>query len=130
MTAFASLAQPPVAPERLAAASGHLKRYRIMAFATGVVLLLGCLALILKAAGVPHMEPGTGFVWVAHGYLYLIFLLSAFFLSRKAKWPPVFTLVTLLCGTIPILSFWAEHRATKRVRAEHPETVPAEKQSV
>jgi hypothetical protein len=33
-----------------------------------------------------------------------------------------FTLVTLLCGTVPVLSFWAERRATARVRAEHPET--------
>jgi hypothetical protein len=31
--------------------------------------------------------------------------------------------VTLLCGTVPILSFWAEHRATARVRAEHAESV-------
>ena len=26
-----------------------------------------------------------------------------------------------LGGTIPLASFWAEHRATRRVRAEHPE---------
>jgi hypothetical protein len=32
-----------------------------------------------------------------------------------------FTLVTLVSGTVPILSFWAEHRATRRVRAEFPE---------
>ena len=29
-----------------------------------------------------------------------------------------FTLVTLVCGTIPILSFWAERRATRRVRTQ------------
>jgi hypothetical protein len=34
-----------------------------------------------------------------------------------------FTLVTLLCGTVPVLSFWAERRATARVRAEYPEVV-------
>jgi hypothetical protein len=33
--------------------------------------------------------------------------------------------VTLVCGTIPLLSFWAERRATARVRAEHPELVDA-----
>ena len=26
-----------------------------------------------------------------------------------------FTAVTVLLGTVPILSFWAEHRATQRV---------------
>jgi hypothetical protein len=42
----------------------------------------------------------------------------AFLLSRKARWSVGFTLVTLLCGTVPVLSFWAEHRATREVRAQ------------
>ena len=46
------------------------------------------------------------------------FVVVAFILSRKAKWDLRFTIVTLLCGTIPILSFWAERRATARVRRE------------
>ncbi|RYC11157.1 DUF3817 domain-containing protein [Nocardioides zhouii] len=65
----------------------------------------------------------TTYLGVAHGWLYMIFLLSAFLLSRRAGWDLPFTLVTLVCGTIPLLSFWAEHRATQRVRAEHPELV-------
>jgi integral membrane protein len=48
----------------------------------------------------------------------MLFLVTAFLLARKAKWDPAFTIVTLVCGTIPVLSFWAEHRATRRVRAE------------
>ena len=44
-------------------------------------------------------------------------------LGRRAGWDLPFTLVTLVCGTIPLLSFWAEHRATQRVRAEHSELV-------
>ena len=56
----------------------------------------------------------------------MIFLLFAFMLSRRAEWRPGFTLVTLRAGTVPILSFWAEHRATKDVRrriaAEEAET--------
>jgi hypothetical protein len=54
---------------------------------------------------------------VAHGWLYMIFLLFAFMLSRRAEWSPGFTIVTLLAGTVPILSFWAEHRATRDVKA-------------
>ena len=50
-----------------------------------------------------------------------LFLFSAFLLSRRAAWDLPFTLVTLVCGTIPLVSFWAERRATRRVRAEHPE---------
>ena len=51
----------------------------------------------------------------------MIFLVTAFLLSRRARWSMPFTLVTLLCGTVPVLSFWAERRATARVRAEYPE---------
>ena len=66
----------------------------------------------------------TEYLGVAHGWLSMIFLFSAFLLSRRAGWDLGFTLVTLVSGTIPVLSFWAEHRAVKRVRAEFPETDP------
>ena len=59
----------------------------------------------------------TTYLGVAHGWLYMIFLVAAFLLSRKARWPMGFTLVTLLCGTVPLLSFWAERRATARTVA-------------
>jgi integral membrane protein len=65
-------------------------------------------------------EAITSYLGVAHGWLYMIFLVTAFLLSRRARWDWPFTAVTLVCGTIPILSFWAERRATSRVRAEHP----------
>jgi integral membrane protein len=112
----AAVAQPPVAPERLAAASGRLKRYRIMAFTTGVVLLLGCLALILKAAGVPHMEPWTGFVWVAHGYLYLVYVIITGILGLRLRWPLARFVLVMLAGTIPTASFIAEHFVTGAAR--------------
>lgn len=53
---------------------------------------------------------------VAHGWLYMIFLVVAFTLSRRARWDLWFTVTTLLAGTVPILSFWAERRATRDVR--------------
>jgi len=61
------------------------------------------------------------YLGTAHGFIYMAFLLVAFLLALSAKWPIGFTIVTLLCGTIPFLSFWAEFRAIRRVRAEHPE---------
>ena len=67
----------------------------------------------------PHQvgEFITSVLGVAHGWLYMIFLVAAFLLSRKARWPIGFTLVTLVCGTVPLLSFWAERRATRRTLA-------------
>jgi integral membrane protein len=58
---------------------------------------------------------------VAHGFIYMVFVLVALMLALRMRWPMVFTLVTLVCGTIPFLSFWAEARAIRRVRAAHPE---------
>lgn len=57
----------------------------------------------------------------AHGFIYMAFVLVALILAQRSRWPLVFTLVTLLCGTIPFLSFWAERRAITRVEREHPE---------
>ncbi|MEP6814883.1 MAG: DUF3817 domain-containing protein [Marmoricola sp.] len=69
------------------------------------------------------------YLGTAHGFIYMAFLLVAFLLSLNARWPIGFTIVTLLCGTIPFLSFWAEFRAIRRVRAEHPELDPARRAS-
>lgn len=112
-----SFGQPRLPSERLVAASGALTRYRIMAFVTGVVLLCGCLALILKAVGVQHMEPETGLIWVAHGYLYLVYVIVTAVLGVKLRWPlPRFALV-MLAGTVPTMSFVAEHIVTRAARA-------------
>ena len=127
---------------------GPLTRYRFMATVVGVLLvvliLVGVPLANFDGSGMWGIFPGTPdlfavgsaphevgeaittYLGVAHGWLYMIFLVTAFLLSRRAGWDLPFTLVTLVCGTIPLLSFWAEHRATARVRAEHPSpTVPA-----
>ena len=118
-----------------------LLRYRIMANIVGVLLVVLCLVgvplanfdgtgmwnlfsstpqWVTPGSDVQHAgEAITEYLGVAHGWLYMIFLLTAFMLSRRAAWPIGFTAVTLVCGTVPILSFWAEHRATQRVRSEH-----------
>jgi integral membrane protein len=116
-----------------------LTPYRVMANIVGVLLI------VLILVGVPLANFDGSSMWgvfpatpelvtpgsdvnqvgewithtlgVAHGWLYMIFLFFAFLLSRRAEWSPAFTLVTLVAGTVPILSFWAEHRATVDVRA-------------
>jgi integral membrane protein len=86
-----------------------------------VLILIGVPLKYLAADGSGAQELGewiTTYLGVAHGWLYMIFLVTAFLLSRRERWELSFTLVTLVCGTIPVLSFWAEHRATRRVRRE------------
>ena len=102
-----------------------LLRYRVMANVVGVLLivliLIGVPLKYLAATGTSPQLLGewiTTYLGIAHGWLYMIFLVTAFLLSRKARWDIPFTITTLLCGTIPIVSFWAEHRATAAVRAQ------------
>ena len=112
-----TLGQPPVAAGTVERARGHLTRYRVMAFTTGVVLICGTIALILKVSGVPHMEPGTGYLWIAHGWLYLIYVITTAMLGVRLRWPlPRYALV-MLAGTIPTMSFVAEHFVTRATRA-------------
>lgn len=114
-----------------------LTPYRIMANVVGVLLIVLILVgvplanfdgsamwgvfpatpqLVTPGSDVNQMgEWITQTLGVAHGWLYMIFLLFAFMLSRRAEWSPTFTIVTLLAGTVPVLSFWAERRATKDV---------------
>ncbi len=117
-----------------------LTAYRVMATIVGVLLV------VLFFVGVPlaHFDgtpmwgiiPSTPQIWlegstaqevgeaittylgVAHGWLYMIFVFTAFTLSRRARWEIGFTVVTILLGTVPVLSFWAEHRATRRARQQ------------
>jgi integral membrane protein len=73
--------------------------------------------------GTPLQKLGAGinlYLGTAHGFIYMAFLLVALMLALRARWPFGFTVVTLLCGTVPFLSFWAERRAIRRVRAMHP----------
>lgn len=117
VSALLSLRQPPVAPEKLAASAGALTRYRVMAFVTGFVLLAGTIALILKYTTSLHMEPGTGILWVAHGWLFLVYVIVTAMLGVRLRWPlPRYALV-MLAGTIPTMSFVAEHFVTRQTRA-------------
>ena len=103
--------------------SGALLRYRVMAYVVGVLLVvLICVGVPLKYlvdSGSAH-DAGewiTTYLGIAHGYLYMIFLVVAALLARKARWSIGFTITTLLLGTVPFASFYGEQRATARTRA-------------
>ncbi|MFY0409593.1 DUF3817 domain-containing protein [Solicola sp. PLA-1-18] len=101
-----------------------LLRYRVMANVVGVLLIvlvvIGVPLKYLAADGSGPQHAGefiTEYLGVAHGWLYMIFLITAALLARAARWSIPFTIVTLLAGTIPFVSFWSEHRATRHTRA-------------
>ena len=101
------------------AIAAALQRYRVMANVVGVLLiLLIVIAVPLKyLAGV--REPVT-VLGTAHGWLYALFFLSAVDLALRAKWSLKGSVVALVAGTIPFLSFAAEHSVTRKMRAGDP----------
>jgi integral membrane protein len=88
--------------------NGALTRYRVMAYVTGVVLLLLVVATVLDwGFDKPEMAAVVG---PAHGFLYIVYLITAFDLAVRAKWSFLRTLGVLLAGTIPVMSFVAERK--------------------
>ncbi len=87
-----------------------LLRYRIIAWIVGFVLL----TLVFATWPLDHWGHHTLVViaWTSHGYLFLVYLILAFDLSRRVKWKVWQTVLVLMAGTIPFLSFVMEHYAT------------------
>lgn len=105
-----------------------LLRYRVMAYIVGVLLI------ILTFVAVPlrylaHQDTLVAIVGPLHGFLYMVYLATAFDLALRSRWPLWRTVLVMLAGTIPALTFVAEHKVTSWVTAklpeEHPATVPA-----
>ncbi len=94
-----------------------LLRYRVMAYLVGTLLIvLTLVGLPLKYVyGDDRVVTWTG---IPHGWLYMILLITAVDLGRRAGWPWRRLLLIALAGTIPFLSFIAERSATKDVRAK------------
>ena len=87
-------------------------RYRVMAYVTGVVLILLCFVGIpLQIAGYPAVANDVG---VMHGILYIIYLVCAWILSRKLGLATKPTVIMLLAGTVPVMTFIVERWVTRR----------------
>ncbi|WP_186318857.1 DUF3817 domain-containing protein [Streptomyces sp. SAJ15] len=90
-----------------------LTRYRVMAYVTAVWLLVFTGAIILKYG----FETGdTMVISQIHGVLFIIYVIFAFDLGSKAKWPMGKLLWVLLVGCIPVAAFFVEPRVTREVK--------------
>lgn len=100
-----------------------LRTYQLLAWVVGtliIVLFVGVGLKYLLTDGTSWQQLGrwiTAYVGIAHGWLYMVYLVVVALLSRRAKWSVGFTVTTLLVGIVPIATFWAERRATRQVRA-------------
>jgi len=122
--------------------------YKVLAYATGVMLLLVVVEMVAKygfgteiiAGGgarlqfLPEVmaETAGGFnlstaVLIVHGWLYVVYLIADFRLWQFMRWPFSRFILIALGGVVPLLSFVVEkriHRQVEQDLAEHPEAAP------
>lgn len=90
---------------------GALTRYRVVAWVVGVwLLILVFVAMPLKY--VAHNPALVEIVGPVHGFLYIVYLAVTFDLAVRSRWSAVRTVLVMLAGTIPVMSFVAERKVT------------------
>jgi integral membrane protein len=87
-------------------------RYRVMAFITGVLII----AVVF--VGIPlqiwgHNTILTGPVATVHGFLYIVYIVVAYMLASRLRMRPKPTVILLLAGTIPVMTFVVERWMTR-----------------
>jgi len=108
-----------------------VRAYRALAYVTGTALIVLCFV------GIPlqvfaHNLIVVKYVGTAHGMLYIVYVVVAFLMTRmvRMKVASPGTILVLLAGTIPILTFvverWVTHRYIHPAQArQRRPTVPA-----
>ena len=90
-----------------------VRAYRVMAYLTGTMLIILCFV------GIPlqvwaHNDVIARVVGTIHGGLYIVYLIVAFAMTRlvRMRTASPATVVVLLAGTIPVLTFVVERWVT------------------
>ena len=121
-----------------------LRVFRVSAIVTGVFLLLLCAMMVLRYGLLVDIELNGPFgflaltprsritgvdlstaILIVHGWLYVVYLVFAFDLGSKAKWPVGKQLWVLLAGTIPTAAFFVERGISRELESKVAEGTPA-----
>ena len=103
--------------------------YRVLAYVVGVLLAFCALVaaplkyLAAEGSSLQEFGENASVLWVLHGWVFMVYVVVALLLARKAGWDLGFTVLMFVAGLIPLLIFWVEHLVTQKVRAENPELV-------
>ncbi|WP_115790404.1 DUF3817 domain-containing protein [Arthrobacter silvisoli] len=123
-----------------------LKFYKLMAYLTGIMLLLLCIELVARYlfnvslyAGGTDALTGRPFgfglagsdpkgviggvnlsvmVLIVHGWMYVVYLISDFRLWSLMRWPFTKFILLALGGVVPLMSFIVEKKFHAEVEAE------------
>lgn len=102
--------------------------YRVLAFVVGVLLVAGSISSILKyllteGSALQELGDQLTWIWLIHGWIYMIYVVVAFLLTRRLGWSLQFLVVMLVAGLVPVTIFFVERHVANRLKAERPELV-------
>jgi integral membrane protein len=95
-----------------AKARAALGRYRVMAWVTGVMLLVLVVEMLLKYVLDAPDSVVRWIEWVpfAHGWIYVVYLVTVLDLWSKMRWGFGRLVGMVLAGVVPVMSFVVERR--------------------
>ena len=109
---------------------GLVNTYRVLAFVVGILLAFCALVafplkyFVTEGTSLQQFGEDASIMWLFHGWIFMIYVVVAFLLSRKAGWSFGFTIVALVAGLVPLLIFWVEHEVMQKLKAENPDLEP------
>lgn len=138
---------PTPKPRRFAGTPAQIRSaasaYKVLAYSTGVMLLLVCVEMVAKygfhadivAGGMlsdgtantfGFLQPDTftggvnlsKVVLIVHGWMYVAYLIADFRLWSLMRWPFSRFITIALGGVVPLLSFFMEKKVHAEVEAE------------
>lgn len=103
--------------------NGPLLRYRIMAYTVGIgLIILVCVGIPLQYAG--HSTGVVKVVGPIHGALYIVYLLAALDLARRARFGLWQMAAMAAAGFVPFVAFIVERQVVRRLGRESSSSLP------
>jgi integral membrane protein len=109
---------------------GLVTTYRVLAYVVGILLAFCSLVALplkyLATEGTTLQQFGedASIMWLFHGWIFMVYVVVAFLLARKAGWSIAFTILALVAGLVPLLIFWVERRVMEKLETENPDLEP------
>lgn len=106
------------AAKTIDAAGSALKRYQVMAYVTGVMLLFLVVEMLILYVFKAHsLKPYISWIPFAHGWIYVVYLITVIDLWAKMRWKFGRLVTMVLAGVVPVLSFVLEKKISREAHA-------------
>ncbi len=113
-------------------ARGAMTRYRVMAYVTGVMLLVLCAEIVVHYVVRPDEHVLAAIEWIpkAHGFVYFVYAITVADLWSRLRWGYGRFITMMLGGVVPAMSFVLERRVHADADAQVATGHPADRRTV